>query len=800
MHRPTLVALLLAGVLGSAQPPQTVPAAPQAASVLWYRTPAARWNEALPIGNGRLGAMVFGGVREERLQLNEDSVWAGQRMNRVNPAAAAAVPEVRRLLQAGKVAEAEALADKAMISIPRRMPPYQTLGDLTLTFAGTGEPADYSRTLDLERAVTTVSYRGRGTRFSRSVFASAVDQVIVLVMRAEGPAGISFSARLSREAHATSRSEGLDTLLLEGQALPPKNERHQQEPPAGVRFTAAVRAIASGGRVRTADNALHVEGAREVRLLIAGATSFREKDPTAACLKTIVAAAAKPVDRLLADHAADYGRFFKRVRLDLGDPGGARALPTNERLDRVKAGAADVDLEALYFRFVRYLLIASSRPGDLAANLQGLWNDSLAPSWDSKYTININTEMNYWPAEVANLAEMHQPLFDLVDRAREDGRRVAREMYGARGFVIHHNTDGWGHASPIDGVRPGIWPFGGAWLALHFWDAYDFSRDAGFLRVRGYPVLKEAAEFLLDYMVEDAQGRLLSGPSSSPENDYLLPDGTRGSLSMGPYMNTEIAYALFTRTIQAAQILGVDADFRARLARARGKLPDLRIGRHGQLQEWLEDYEDALPGHRHISHLFALHPGTQISPRTTPELARAARVTIERRLAAGSGRTGWSRAWIINYFARLLEGDLAHEHLVALLAQSTMPNLFDDHPPFQIDGNFGGAAAMAEMLVQSQGGELALLPALPAAWPQGSVTGLRARGALELDLAWKDHKATGVRLRPSVGGEHVIRPPRGQRIAAIVSGADATLVSGDDQTVRVRLIAGREYNIRFAAQ
>ena len=409
----------------------------------------------------------------------------------------------------------------------------------------------------------------------------------------------------------------------------------------------------------------------------------------------------------------------------------------------------------------------------------------------------INTEMNYWPAEVANLAEMHEPLFDLVDRAREDGRRVAREMYGARGFVIHHNTDAWGDASPIDGVRPGIWPFGGAWLALHFWDAYDFSRDAGFLRVRGYPVLKEAAEFLLDYMVEDAQGRLLSGPSSSPENDYLLPDGTRGSLSMGPYMNTEIAYALFTRTIEAAEILGVDADFRARLARARGKLPELRIGRHGQLQEWLEDYEDALPGHRHISHLFALHPGTQISPRTTPELARAARVTIERRLAAGSGRTGWSRAWIINYFARLLEGDLAHEHLVALLAQSTMPNLFDDHPPFQIDGNFGGAAAMAEMLVQSQGGELALLPALPAAWPQGSVTGLRARGALELDLAWKDHKATAVRLRPSVGGEHVIRPPRGQRIAAIVSGADATLVPGEDQTVRVRLIAGREYNMRF---
>jgi alpha-L-fucosidase 2 len=558
-----------------------------------------------------------------------------------------------------------------------------------------------------------------------------------------------------------------------------------------------VRAVASGGRVQAAAGSVVVEGANEATLLIAAATSFREKDPAAACRRVIDAAAAKPFDRLQRDHEADFGRFFRRVTFSL-DRSEDAAVPTDERLARVKAGATDLGLEELFFQFGRYLLISSSRPGDLAANLQGIWNESLAPSWDSKYTININTEMNYWPAEVTNLPEMHIPLFDLVDRAREDGRNVARTMYGARGFVIHHNTDAWGHASPIDGVRSGIWPFGGAWLALHLWDHYDFIRDREFLRTRGYPVLKEATEFLLDYMVEDANGQLMSGPSSSPENDYVMPDGTKGSLSMAPYMNTEIAYALFTNTIAAAEILDLDLPFRRQIETARGKLPPLKIGKHGQLQEWLEDYEDASPGHRHISHLFALHPGTQISPRTTPALARAARVTIERRLAAGSGHTGWSRAWIINYWTRLLEGNLAHDHLVALLAKSTMPNLFDDHPPFQIDGNFGATAAIAEMLLQTQNGEIEILPALPSAWPGGTITGLRARGAVTVDIKWSGGKAVEVTLRPDVDGERRIRPPKGQAVAGIVSsGAAVKFASGDDATVRVALTAGREYVVTF---
>jgi alpha-L-fucosidase 2 len=796
MQKQLIARIVLAAALAAvAATPRAQPQAAAPTNMLWYRTAAANWNEALPVGNGRLGAMVFGGVVDERLQLNEDSVWAGEKLDRVNPRAATSISEIRKLLFDGKPAEAEAIADKTVISVPRRMPPYQTLGDLAIRFAVPGEATDYRRELDLDDATVRARFRAGNVVFTREVFASAIDQVIVVRITASVPGAVSLTASMSRERDATARADGADLVVLEGQALP-ASARHADEPKTGVRFTAVTRVAAQGGRARADGASIVVENADAVTLFVAAATTMRERDPEEAARMVLAAAAKRPYDRMRAEHVADYQRFAKRVEFQLGE--GGPELPTNERLARVRAGSPDLPLEALYFRFGRYLLISSSRPGSMPANLQGIWNDSLAPSWDSKYTVNINTEMNYWPAEVANLSELHGPLFDLIDKARVDGRHVARSMYGASGFVIHHNTDGWGHAGPIDGVRSGIWPMGGAWLSLHAWDHYDFTRDREFLRARAYPVLKEAAEFLLDYMVTDREGRLVTGPSISPENQYRLPDGTAASLTMGPYMDTEIARALFGRVIEASTVLGMDEPFRSRVQSAMRKLPALRIGRHGQLQEWLEDYDEREPGHRHISHLFALHPGNEITPRGTPELARAARVTLERRLAAGGGGTGWSRAWIVNFWARLEEGDKAHENLVALLANSTQPNMLDSHPPFQIDGNFGGVSGITEMLLQSHAGEIAILPALPSAWAAGSITGLRARGAVGVDLRWEGGRAVEVRLRPDVDGEQVIRPPRSQRVAGMTrSGAGVSVTSNPDGTVRAVLSAGSEYVVSF---
>jgi alpha-L-fucosidase 2 len=776
--------------------------------VIFFDQPAATWPDALPVGNGRLGAMVFGNPAKERLQLNEETVWDGERRDRNNPQAARSA-EVRNLLMAGKVHEAEALANEVMMGIPVRLPVYQTLGDLWLDFDNvpTGLSA-YRLELDLDQAVVTTRFTGGSATWTREVFSSA--QRNVLAVRVECTQPIACTIRLDRPAHSQTASLGKDRLVMTGAARPvnPTTDPATQEHQVGVAFRAEVKAIAEGGTVHTIDNTLRIENARAITLLLTATTDFREHDAAgmaAACARNLRAAAAMPYKQLRAEHVADYRRYARRADLQLVDgPDPLRDLATDKRMMRVKSGAEDAGLIATYFHFGRYMLIGSSRPGTLPANLQGIWNESLDPPWGSKFTININTEMNYWMAENANLADLHPQLFDLLDSTRTFGAQTAAKYFKARGFLVNHNTDLWGDSIPVDHVQAGIWPMGAAWISLHLFSHYAYSLDKAFLRDRAYPRIKEIAEFFLDYLVEAPDGTLQSGPSQSPENKYLLPDGTRASLCMSPAMDTEIIRAVFDRVERMSKILGVDAELRAQVMAASKRLPPFKIGKTGALQEWNEDYGETEPGHRHISHLFALYPDHQITLRETPELAKAARAVLERRLSNGGGSTGWSRAWIVNCWARLEDGEAAYQSVLALLRNSTRNNLFDvcgmkANSPYQIDGNLGGTAGLVEMLLQSHGGVVRLLPALPAAWPTGSFRGLRARGAIEIDLAWSNGKATAATLRAAADGPITLAPPAGQQIATITEYSGALHIGpAADGAVTAQLQRGAEYKVSFA--
>ena len=535
---------------------------------LWYRQPAADWNEALPIGNGRLAAMVFGGVESERIQLNEESIWAGEKRDRINPEGARNLAEVRRLLFAGKPKEAELLAEKTIISVPKRMPPYQPLGDLLIRFEGATEALEYVRELNLDTAVARVTFRSGDNRYTREIFSSVVDQAIVIRLSSEKPGGFSFAATLSREQDSQTSTIHPNLVRITGEAIA-RGDRHSGERKVGVKFHGLLRVVAegSGATTRIDGNEVRVENATAATLLFVAASNLNHKDPSARATQYLDTASRKPYAQLLSAHVADHRRLFRRTAFHLSAV--APDLPTDERLKRVQSGEKDLALEALYFQFGRYLLMASSRPGSMAANLQGKWNDQMQPSWDSKYTININTEMNYWPAEVCNLSELHEPLFDLIENARADGRNFAKHLYGARGFVVHHNTDGWGHAGPIDGVHARHLAHGRRLAQFASLGPLRLHTRRSFLAQRAYPVMKEAGEFFLDYLVEDGNGHLITGPSLSPENQYQARDGTPVKLCMGPAMDTQITHALFSRLIEASELLGVDMEFRRKVSAAR---------------------------------------------------------------------------------------------------------------------------------------------------------------------------------------------------------------------------------------
>ena len=780
--------------------------------VLWYTHPAQRWGDALPIGNGRLGGMVFGGVAQERIQLNEDTIWNGKKRNRVNPEALKSLPEVRRLLFSGKPLEAEALEERTMMGIPNRQPPYQPLGDLNIRFAGEDNAVDYRSELNLATGIVRITYRIGGATCTREVFSSAPDQVLVVRLTCDNPRRLSFHATLTRSQDSKTTTAVPDRVILDGEAIAHtdfwitpnlsgeklQKEKDQLEP-SGVRFRAELRAINEGGHVEVSGSDVIVSNADAATLLVVAATNYRGGDPVAQCARYL-AIAAKPYARLKTAHLADHEKLFRRVDLELEQPpkeDSIDSLPTDERLARIRLGKDDPGLAALYYQFGRYLLMGSSRPGTMAANVQGIWNESMAPPWDSKYTTNINVEMNYWPAEIGNLPETTGPFFDLVKSNMASGRRTAKEMYGARGFVFHHNLDAWGDTAPVDYAYCGIWPMGGAWMALHFWEHYQFGLERTFLRNEAYPVMKEASQFLLDYLVDDGKGHLVTNPSYSPENSYRMVDGTIGRQTVGASMDYEIIYTLFHATMRASQILGIDPEYREQLKRTLKRIPDLKIGKYGQLEEWSEDYDEPSPGMSHVSHLFALFPADEITVRGTPALAAAARISLERREQNGGGKDGWPSAWYANLWARLEDGDHAYRQIQNLLTTSSESLLNANRRFFQIDANFGGTSAIAEMLLQSHSGVIALLPALPSAWPDGHFRGLRARGDVEVDIAWRDGRATSATLRPDVEGEFKLRPPHGQRITGIESAGRPIACTEQDGACTLHVETRKEYTVAF---
>lgn len=752
---------------------------------LRFAEPARKWLEALPVGNGRIGAMVHGGVAEERIALNHVELWSGRASEDDRPGTLAVLPEVRRLLFAGQYAEANALAQARMMTPmnPETYGSYQMLGDLLLAFDHGESVTDYRRTLDMATGEARVDYTIGGHRYARTILCSHPDTVLAIRLTTTAPAGFGLTVRLQRQRDADVTHTGT-MLHMRGQ---PK--------PHGVTFAADLSCDAEGGTATATDHSIRIAGARSVTLLLTAATDLLAPDPVARASAALATARRKSWPALVAAHRADHRALFDAVALDL-----APAVGTEPPPPALAQGDDEHALIERYFNVGRYLLIASSRPGSLPANLQGLWADGFDPPWSADYHININLQMNYWPAEVCGLGALTAPLFLHAERLLPHARKTARIAYGCAGAAAHYTSNPWGHTALDGDLLYGMWPEGLAWLSLHFWEHYLFGGDLVFLHDHAYPMLKACADFTLDYLVPHPKtGKLVAGPATSPENSYRLPDGGKGAISMGPAMSQSIAYAVLGRCRQAALVLGETA-MATRCDHALGKLQRLRIGGDGRIMEWPEPFAETETGHRHISHLFGLYPGDEIDVHTTPDLAAAARKTLAARFAGGGGQTGWSAAWLTMFRARLGDGDQAWAMLRKLFRESTARNYFDTHPAndgpiFQIDGNLGATAAIVEMLMQSHDNRLRILPALPSAWRDGSVTGVRARGGVAVDIVWRGGVAQRVTLRPERDVTLEIVPPPGQGLVGVLKDGRAHSIGPS-----LELLAGCSYALTFGAR
>jgi alpha-L-fucosidase 2 len=725
---------------------------------LWYSKPAANWNEALPIGNGRLGAMVFGTPAIEHLQLNEETIWAGSPNNNANPNALEALPQVRKLIFEGKYEEAQNLANEKIMAKTNSGMPYLPMGDIYISFPGHNSYTNYYRDLNISKALASVSYQYQGVTYKREYFTSFTDQVIIVKLSADKPASISCNIDV------TTALEKSSDYTQDGQIVVNGTSTTYEKQGGRVKFQTRVKVKSSGGTCIAKDGIISLENADEAILYISIATNFVNyhdltADPVIKCKKFLNDAFPKDYVSALASHTAYFKKFMDRVSLYLGENDSVKN-PTDKRISDFSKGF-DPQLATTYFQYGRYLLICSSQPGTQPPNLQGIWNDRLLPSWDSKYTTNINLEMNYWPAEVTNLSDLNEPLFNLIKDVSVTGKQTAQIMYGARGWVLHHNTDIWRITGALDGAATGMWPTGSAWLPQHLWYHYMYTGDKIFLDTI-YPIMKDAARFFLDFLVEEPSHKWrVVCPSVSPENTHA-GSNKKATIAAGVTMDNQLVFDLFTDVIKTCEFLNIDKEFADSVKTARARLAPMQIGQYGQLQEWLSDWDDPKDDHRHVSHLYGLYPSNQISPFRTPELFNAAKTSLIFR---GDVSSGWSMAWKVCWWSRLLDGNHAYKLLTDQLkivdpeikGGGTYPNLLDAHQPFQIDGNFGCTAGIAEMLMQSHDGFVYILPALPDVWKNGEVKGLVARGGFVLDISWKNGKADKIRVTSTIGGNLRLR-------------------------------------------